>query len=569
MAAKISVNVVRGSRLIELTVDDHDPQNARRLAQQIIDEFFRQSRGQKSRDVTAARDQLLAEAKRVGAEFKTSEEKLEAYRVKYNAVSLQERQNIVVERLRELNQQVATAKSARLTSESDYNQVVRLADSDPERLLGLHAVADQPDIIDLRKQVAQGEAHVVMLSQRYGDLHPTMIQAKSQLQEMRAALRVGIQKAVSQIEQSYAATKATEEALEAALKTQEQAALDLDRIAIPYHSLEREKEADGATYQKILDQLNQLDVAHGLTSDSDVNGVDIRVVAAPLVPVHPTGPRQELLLALSAATGLFLGCGLALVTRALDNTVSSVDNAEATLGLPVLTTVPRSRHHRLTGKPLVLRYPASIQAEAFRSLRTSLSLQESTEGRRCVLFTSALPGEGKSFCSVNCAASFAQQGLRTLLIDADLRRPSLLRIFGDPNGKPELSACLRDAALFPAAVQRTRFEHLYRLGDWRHHAGSAELLARDGMREVLARTTAEFERVVIDTAPLMAVSDTLHIAPHVSTVCVVVYAGRTPRRMTLRALKLLEEVAKRGATGLVLNKTTSRSAAGHYYYYNS
>lgn len=569
LAAKVSVSQVRGSRLIALTVEDRDPTNARNLAQALTDEFFRQSRDLRHRDSAHARELLIAEARRVGEDFKVSQEKLEAYRNQFNAVSLQERQNIVVERLRDLNQQVAIAKNLRLAREAEQEQVARLAASAPEELLGLRGIADAPDIVDLRKQITLQEAQVATLAQRYGPLHPTMIQAKGQSAELRSALIANIRKAGDRVRQASEAAKATEAALETSLAEQEKNALELDRIAIPYHSLERESQANASMYQKVLDTLKQFDVEHGLVSASDVNGVDIRVVEPPLVPLHPARPRPKLLLTLSVAVGLFLGCGLALVARAIDNTVSSVDAAESTLGRPVLATVPRSRHHRLDGRPLVLRFPASIQAESFRSLRTALSLTGTDDDHRGVLFTSAIPGEGKSFCSVNCAASFAQQGLRTLLIDGDLRRPSLLRLFSHPNEKPTLSACLRDPSLFDQAVQRTPIDNLFRLGDWEHQPGSAELVAKDGMREIIRRALAEFERVVIDSAPLMAVSDTLHVAKNVPTICVVVHAGKTPRRLTQRALQLLTEVAQRPATGLVLNKIPARSARDHYYYYNA
>lgn len=569
LRAKISVNLVRGSRLIALTVEDHDPQQARRLAQAVLDEFFRQSHESQHHDSAHARELLLAEADRVGADYKASQEKLEAYRNKYNAVSLQDRQNIVVERMRDLNQQVAAAKNQRMARDAEQEQVDRLAATVPEQLLGLRSVADSPDIVDLRKQIAMQEAQVATLAQRYGPLHPTLIQAKSQLEELHTALLAGIRRAGERVREASAAAAATEAALEASLVEQEKAALELDRIAIPYRSLERDAQANGTMYQKVLDNLKQFDVEHGLITANDVNGIDIRVIEPPLVPQQPTRPRPKLLLALSAAVGLFFGCGLALVARALDNSVSSVDEAEVTLGRPVMTTVPRSRHHRLKATPVVLRFPSSIQAEAFRSLRTALSLLPTEEERRCVLFTSAIPGEGKSFCSLNCAASFAQQGRRTLLIDGDLRRPSLQWLFANPNEKPDLSACLRDPARFPEAVQRTAVANLFRLGDWRHQPGSAELLGTDAMRDILQRALADYERVVIDSAPLMAVSDTLYLAKIVPTVCMVVYAGKTQRRLTRRALRLLEDVAKRPAAGLVLNKLSARVAGDQYYYYNA
>src|SRR5690606_17764141 len=165
---------------------------------------------------------------------------------------------------------------------------------------------------------------------------------------------------------------------------------------------------------------------------------------------------------------------------------------------------------------------------------------------------------------LNCAAAYAQQGMKTLLIDADLRRPGLNQLFSDPGDRPSLTACLRDPSLFAQAVQPTIIENLYQLGDWKHQPGSAELVARSGMREILELAGQSFSRIVVDSAPLMAVSDTLYIAQHVPTICLVVYAGKTPRRVARRALKMLEEVSKRSATGLVLNKIRKRGAAEYY-----
>ncbi|HSY19285.1 MAG TPA: polysaccharide biosynthesis tyrosine autokinase, partial [Candidatus Acidoferrales bacterium] len=289
----------------------------------------------------------------------------------------------------------------------------------------------------------------------------------------------------------------------------------------------------------------------------------------PLVPIQPIRPRKKLLLGLSVAAGLFLGCGSALVVHALDNTVSSVDDVESLLGLSVLTSVPRSRHQRLKAQPHVVTYPSSAQAEAFRSLRTSVSLLPSEDEQRCILLTSAVPGEGKSYCSMNMAAAFAQQGFQTLLIDADLRRPGLRRLLVSWSERPGLTDCLRQPALFPVAVESTSIQNLFCLGDQKCQPGGAELLGKDGLRNILKQSLAAFDRVVIDTAPLMAVSDTLYIAKNVPTVCLVVYAGNTPRRLVRRALKLLNEVAQRSATGVILNKIERNQSASHYYYYSS
>jgi len=566
--AKISVNLVRGSRLISVTVEDWDPKNAQRLAQAVTDEFFQESLDEQGKDTASAHELLLAEAKRISEELRASEEKLAAYRDKYNAVSLQEQQNIVVERLRDLNQQVTAAQNTRLALEPDEEQVRHLADADPEQLLSIRSIAGQPEVTDLRKQIALQEAEVANLAKRYGPLHPTLIQARSQLDELRSALHASIRKAGNLIIQSYESAQATERAMASALAEQEKASLELDRIAIPYHTLEREVQANNSVYQKVLENLKQTDVSHRTASANDIDGVNIRVIAQPLVPMQPVRPRAKLLLALSAAAGLFVGCGSALFSRALDNTVSSVDHAESFLGLPVLTTVTRSRQPRFKGKPAVLKYPASAQAEAFRSLRTSLSLLPNDDERKFILFTSAVPGEGKSYCSLNTAAAFAQQGFQTLLIDGDLRRPGLQRLLVNWNEKPGLTDCLKQPDLFPAAVQATSIPNLYCLGDRKCQPGGAELVGKDGFHDILNRARQNFDRVIIDTAPLMAVSDTLYIAKNVPTVCLVIYAGNTPKRLVRRALKLLDEVAQRTATGVVLNKVDRRQSASHYYYYS-
>jgi succinoglycan biosynthesis transport protein ExoP len=565
--SKISVSLVRGSRLISVTVEDWDPKKAQLLAQAVIDEFFRESLDERGRDTANARELLLAEAKRISADLRVSEEKLAAYRDKYNAVSLQEQQNIVVERLRDLNQQVTAAQNARLSLEPDVEQVRQLSETNPEQLLSIRGVANQPEVQDLRKQIALQEAQVATLAKRYGPLHPTMIQAQSQLTELHSTLQAAIRKAGSLIIRSYESAKATETAMESALADQEKSSLALDRIAIPYHTLEREVQANNTIYQRVLESLKQADVLHRTATANDIDGVNIRVIAQPLLPMDPVRPRKTLWLAVSAVAGLFLGCGVALFSQALDNTVSSVDHAESFLGLPVLTTVIRSRGRRLKAMPAVIKDPASPQAEAFRSLRTSLSLLPSEDERKFILFTSAVPGEGKSYCSLNTAAAFAQQGFQTLLIDGDLRRPGLRRLLVEWSEKPGLTDCLRQPELFFEAVQPTFISNLYCLGDRKCQPGGAELVGRDGLSDILSRAKENFDRIIIDTAPLMAVSDTLYIAKNVPTVCLVIYTKSTPRRLVRRALKLLDEVAQRAATGVVLNKA-DRQAASHYYYYS-
>ncbi len=235
-ASKVKVGVMRGSRLISLRVEDRSPEKAQLLTQAIVEDFFSQSRDTRRKDVISNRELLQAEVKRVGEEFRASQEKLEEYRAKFNAVSLAERQNIVVERLRELNQQAATAKNNRRNREAEFDQVTRLQDAPPEQMLSIRGVAEAQEIIDMRRQVTSKDAEVATKAQRYGPLHPTMVQEKSELAELKSSFHAAIRKAAVRIRESFESAKAVEKSLDEALGEQEKAALALDRIAIPYRS---------------------------------------------------------------------------------------------------------------------------------------------------------------------------------------------------------------------------------------------------------------------------------------------------------------------------------------------
>src|SRR5438132_9614331 len=241
--------------------------------------------------------------------------------------------------------------------------------------------------------------------------------ADSQLDGLRQSLTETLINASKMVIKSYEAAKDTEGKLTVALQEQEQVALELNKIAIPYNALVREVETDRALYESVLTRMKVTNVAKGIWENN------IRVVETPSLAAGPAKPAKLKILLLAALGGFVIGCGLVVGTDMADGSIRSVNEVEEVLGLPVLTLVPRSKRRYLDQKPVVSANPASHEAEAFRSLRTALSFLGQRKDFKTVLFTSANPGEGKTYCSLNCAAALAQLGLRTLVIDADLRRP--------------------------------------------------------------------------------------------------------------------------------------------------
>jgi capsular exopolysaccharide synthesis family protein len=234
----------------------------------------------------------------------------------------------------------------------------------------------------------------------------------------------------------------------------------------------------------------------------------------------------------------------------------SVDEAEDALELPVLASVPQCPGDRKKrGLPL-LTQPFSAAAEAFRSLRTVLELKEITH-RQVLLFASSSSGEGKTFCSVNCAVALAQQGYRTLIVDADLRNPNVDKNLGLVAGQPGLTDCLSGAKAPAQVIMTTNLPSLYVLTAGSPVSNAAELMSGGKLADLLGDPTmASFERIVFDTAPVNAVSDALHLVKHATAICLVVQAGRTPVKAAQRA-----QAALRGAhaedVGIVLNRVAA------------
>jgi capsular exopolysaccharide synthesis family protein len=274
-------------------------------------------------------------------------------------------------------------------------------------------------------------------------------------------------------------------------------------------------------------------------------------------------------MAMAGMAGVFLGVFLIMVLRVTDTSIKTVDDAETGLGLSVFSVVPNMPHLRNGKSRLVVAEQAQSEAaEAFRTLRTSLTMLGRPEDRRVSLFTSAVPSEGKTFCAINYAASLAQVGHRTLLIDADLRRAALeAALVGPDHNSLGLTEYLTGGKSLAEVVQPAKVENLFFVSGGSTAANPAELLARDGLSSIIADALRCYDRVVLDSAPITAVSDTLLILKNAQHVCLVVRAAHTSSRYVRRCLGLLLG-AEASLSGIILNRMPRRRDAGYAAYYD-
>lgn len=566
MAAHVSVNIRRGTRLIDILVEDRDPALAAKLTHSLVQEYRNQGLDQKSLAQREANDFLVKEERRLKTRLTESERALNDYREKNRAGSLDDKQNIVVEKLRELSAKVTEAKGKRLQWEADLGKMQPLGNRSTQELLTLSSINTAPPVAALRAQINEKEAEFAGIKTRYLWKHIKYIQAKESLDKLTAALDSEVTKAANAATQSYQASLVSEQSLQEALQEQEKLALNLDALSVEYHALLRTAESDRALYENVLTRMKETGFAQNAGADR------LRVVETATVPSRPVKPSRLRTLALGLVAGAAMGTALALFLEWINHSLRTVDQAEAALRLTLLAAVPAVKRERGSAWPLLPR-SALPQREAFRGLRTTLDLASGGKSARCVLFTSAIPDEGKSFCSVNYAAALAQQGRHTLLINADLRRPCGYdrALFKDPaTPRAGLVDCLTGDKPFAQTVHPTTVENLSFCPAGSPTEEAADLVSRPRFAGMLAEAAGIFDCVVIDTPPINAVTDSLAIAPHAGVVCLVVRAGWAPAKAIQRCIQMLT-MAGAAPAGFVLNRhaITELGAKSAYYYYGS
>ncbi len=560
LGSVIKAKLRRGTRLVDISVDDIKADRAVLLAKSVVEEYIAAGALQKSNVAGGTKAYLGKEADALKEKLQKAEMALQDYREKHDAVSLEEKQDTINAKLTQLNTAVTEAENTRIKLESAMKAVRESKSKKVSDLIEIPEVAKLDEIAGLKKDIKDREAELADLRERYLELHPKMIAARSALKKVQDNLMIAATRAVSVIEKSYRGAAEDETNLRKALREQEKTALELSKISVPYAALQREVEADTTLFQTVLSRMKETQI------DQGIQNANIRIIEAPVRPTKPNKPKRTRILAAALAAGFLLGVGIVIALDMLDSSFRSVDQAENMLNLPALAAVPRADKKRSEHRLELIAAPASATSEAFRGFRTSIALVGNHGSINVCLFTSAAAGEGKSYCAANYAVSLAQQGLKTLLIDADLRRPGLTEIFPETADAPGVTGFLRGDAGLEMSCLDSSVKNLSVMPAGREKAAyPAELLSSGRFKDLVKQAAEKFERVVIDTAPVNAVSDTLLIASQTSVVCLVVRAGRTPRRVVMRACHSLAR-ANATPTGFILNHLRTGSGANYNYY---
>jgi capsular exopolysaccharide synthesis family protein len=573
---RLNVASVPKTALVELRFRSKDPKLAADIVNAVANVYMERNFRTRYNATMQASDWLAKQLDDLKAKAESSQQQFAEFQKKSGIIGMDDSSgpngssgggahSIIISQLEEQNRQLVSAQSERIVREARYREALSgdpkvIADTAPTATLQ----ALQAEDADLKNQYAQ-------LSAQYGNAYPRVVQLRTQLAQVDSALQAEAKNVRRRLESEYQASSKAEKMASDEVEKSKQDAYKMNEAGIQYIILKRDLEASRDLYEDLLKKLKEAGIVAGLKS-TNVNVVD--PAAIPVVPSEPRGLLSLMVAFLLGSTG---GVGLALLLENLDTTISSPEQAETLANLPVLGVVP---HIRLTGnngtrpleanehnKPLSLVRPQSPFAEAFRALRTTLLLSAAGKPPQVLVVTSAVPSEGKTTTAINLAVTLAQYGRRVLLVDADMRRGCVQERMAlvQADGLSRWLAGATDKQLAIASI--TGLPNLHVLSAGQRPPSPAELLGSDQMRDLVQQWRGEYDHIVLDTPPVLALTDAAILASMADGILLVARIGKTHRQALCRTRDLLGRVNAR-TLGVVLNDFDLNSSAyfSHYGY---
>jgi capsular exopolysaccharide synthesis family protein len=551
--ARADVVPVTGSHLADVTFEARDPKFAAQAVNALVDEYVQQNLEVKLQGTQNTLDWIHEQVTKQQEKVQESERSLAEYRSRQNALSLDDKQNIVLSRVNQLNDNLMTAKTKRAQKEVLYNQIKAINAGQAADTIPI--VAQSPGVQQAKTHLLEAQRNRATLAEKYGEKHPAMQKANADLQDAKQQYDNEVARAVQQLKNDYDTAVLEEQTMARALDAAKADAQDLSKKSVDYNVMEREANSNRQVYQALLQRENELQVA----SNSRANNVRVIDHAeVPKGPMAPTGRRTWLL---SLGIALVLAVGVAYGLDYMNDTVKTPEDVARQLKLPFLGLVPSVRGDR--HPVLASTHVPHDFGESFRALRTSLIARYGGEGTKILVVTSAQPLEGKTTTAANIAMALAYGGSRVLLMDADMRRPGLHRPLRLTNERG-LSQVLTGQARVRDVIQRTVDPNLLAITAGNTPPNPSELLASERMRTLLSNLThGPFDWIIVDTPPVLAVTDAVILAPAVTGVVFVIGAEMTRRRLAERAVDTIMQTRPRSAA-VVLNKVDF--ARNKYYY---
>lgn len=570
----LSVKRVPNSRLMDVSFESTDAQLAARIVNAHIATYIEQNFRSRYDATTRATSWLTDQLEELKVKVQRAEDARIAYERQNQIWTLDDKQNITTQRLADVNKELTDAQSERMRKESLYEFAKE------GNLDAVPQVQNNTALMDVLKRRTDVSRDYNEALSQYGPNFPKVQRLQAQLKDVDDSVEKEKQRILSGLESDFREARQRETMLTQALDVQKAEANQMAEKLVEYNILKREAEANKTLYDGLMTKFKETAISQSLRSSN------IRVVDPAMIPSTPARPAKARNVTLAFLVGLVGGIGLALLREYLDNTVKTPDDVETLARLPSLAVVPQfagsngsakkqgllqgfaaSNGHEKRIELVAQHLPKSQMSEAFRALRTSILLSQADHPPQVILVTSALPREGKTTAAANLAVTLAQLGDRTVLVDADLRKPGVGRLLNLGSGKyAGLSSYLAGvSSLDLVTVPHPAIPNLAAIPTGPLPPNPADLLSSHKLADAIAELRTKYKFIVIDSPPVMAATDAVILSVQTDGVLLVVRSGETPKEAFTRTRDLLNSVKCR-ILGVVLNAVDS-NAPDYYYSY--
>jgi capsular exopolysaccharide synthesis family protein len=568
---RLKIDPIRNSRLVDITYESTDRQLASDIANMVAKGFIEQNIAWTTETSGEAKDFLTKQIEEQKKTLEESEQALQGYKEKYGIVQItpfqgdKEKENIAMQKLGGLTGRLVEEQSRRVEVEARYREVQDL-------LAKGVPIESMPQVMDnyLIQRLKENEARLVTemseLSKKYGEKHPKMTQLKSEIEANRQKIRSESQNVLASIKNELAIARAREANARSAVEGQKAETQKLSERSIEFSVLAREADKNRELYENLLKRLKETSVA------GELGTTNVRIVDRAEVPIVPARPKPVQYILLSVVVGLFMSCGLAFFFEYLDNTLKTPDDVEKYVETPCLALIPRINFMEEIGQKvsspeiIVHHKPKSTVAEGFRSLRTSVLFSSPDTPLKTILISSFIPREGKTFITANLALVIAYSGESVLLVDADMRKPQIHKVFGLENRRGLSNVIVgEEPSIHPSVLH----EKLDVMTCGPVPPNPAELLGSKKMAEFIDQMKGTYDKIIIDSPPISSVTDAVVLSKLMDCVVFVVHGGATTRETAQHGSRVMRD-ANAKVIGAVLNNIDIGRESyyySHYYHY--
>lgn len=565
----ISVSPVRESRLLDVSVVSAQPEQAALIANTLAETYIEQDLELRMESAKSTVHWLVEEVENARKKVAESELALQQYKEEHAIISLEDRQNIVMQKLAQYSRAANEAKIERIGFEAQYREIQQYT---PAQLATFPQINTHYTIQRLKLELVVLEGELSEAQEKYREKHPRVTELRSQVQTVRARIDAEMANILEGMAREYEMAMVKERDLAEALEEQKQEALELDQKAITYGILNNEVESNQWVYHSLLQKMKEMSISERVETSN------IRIVDRAVIPNFPIAPRRRRSIAMAMIVSLMFGFTLAFVFEFLDNSIKTPEDMKQYLDIPFLGFIPKMAIKRLLAgeksyqpEKVVAIAPRSIVSEAYRTLRTSVSFSAYNDRAiakkmgTILLITSAEPSEGKSCTVANLGIAMAQTGRKTLIIDCDFRRPHMHQIFDISNehGFADLLSVFQTRGKI--RIKHTGIPNLDIFPCGKLPPNPSELLEAPFTKKMIEALATKYDTILLDSPPINSVTDPVILSKIAQGVVVVVRAGETKRDIVQRAKELLTDA---GATilGGVINSVDIRKNKYYYYY---